>query len=144
MATDAGLVEACLAGDEPHALDVAGKLAAAGAESANLIYASTKAALNRWLRRSATTADWAGAHIPLNAVGPGVILTPMTEGWTATPQGRAYLDAQVPMPLTGFGRPEQVAVLLAYLASPQNALVTGQIVFADGGSDVVLRGESAW
>jgi len=143
MPTDAILVDACLDGDEPHALDVASKLATSE-ESSGLVYSSTKAALNRWLRRTAATPDWAGAGIPLNAVGPGVVLTPMTQGWTSTPEGRAYLDEAVPMPLTGYARPEQVAVLLAYLASPENSLVTGQVVFADGGSDVVLRGEHAW
>lgn len=141
--TDPTLVEACLADDETHALDIAAKLAGDQATSA-LIYASTKAALNRFVRRVAATPDWAGAGIPLNAVGPGVILTPMTQAWTTTAEGRAFLEEVVPMPLTGFARPEQVAVLLAYLASPENSLVTGQIVFADGGSDVVLRGENAW
>ncbi len=143
QATDAALVDSCLAGDEAHALDVAAKLAADETTSGT-IYASTKAALNRWMRRVAASADWAGALIPINAVGPGVILTPMTEGWTSTAEGRAYLNSVVPMPLTGFARPEQVAVLLAYLASVENSLVTGQVVFADGGSDVVLRGETAW
>lgn len=141
---DAALVEACLAGDEPHALDLAGKLAEASPEEANKIYASTKNALNRWLRRVAATPDWAGAHIPINAVGPGVVLTPMTEGWTATPEGRAFLESVVPMPLTGFLAPEQVAAVLAFLASEENAAMTGQVLFVDGGSDVVLRGEAAW
>lgn len=141
---DAALVDACLAGDEPHALELAATLAAASPEEANRIYASTKNALNRWLRRVAATPEWAGAHIPLNAVGPGVVLTPMTEGWTATAEGRAFLESAVPMPLTGFLAPEQVAAVLVFLASEENAATTGQVVFVDGGSDVVLRGETAW
>ena len=140
---DEALVQACLAGDEPHALDLAAKLAAVPAD-AGRIYASTKNALNRWLRRVAASPEWAGAHIPLNAVGPGVVLTPMTEGWTATAEGRAFLESVVPMPLTGFLAPEQVAAVLVFLASQENAAMTGQVVFVDGGSDVVLRGESAW
>ncbi len=143
QANDAALVDACLAGDEPHALEVAAKLAGAE-DTANLIYSSTKAALNRWMRRVATTPEWAGAHVPLNAVGPGVVLTPMTEGWTSSAEGRAFLEQVVPMPLTGFMAPEQVAAVLVFLASEENSAMTGQVVFVDGGSDVVLRGETAW
>ena len=127
--------------------DVQGPIAAKLAQdqaTGNLIYASTKYALNRWLRRVATTPEWAGAHIPINAVGPGVVLTPMTEGWTSSAEGREFLEQMVPMPLTGFLAPEQVAAPLVWLASEECSALTGQIVFVDGGSDVVLRGETAW
>ena len=48
------------------------------------------------------------------------------------------------MPLHGPGEPEHVAALLAWLAGPENVLVTGQVVFVDGGADAVLRGEREW
>ncbi|MFE7517476.1 hypothetical protein ACFU8I_40555 [Streptomyces sp. NPDC057540] len=37
-----------------------------------------------------------------------------------------------------------MAPLIAWLASPENALVTGQVVFVDGGADAVLRGDGVW
>lgn len=40
--------------------------------------------------------------------------------------------------------PAAVANLIAYLASAENSHLCGQVVFIDGGSDVVIRGESTW
>ncbi|MEU0834596.1 hypothetical protein [Streptomyces sp. NPDC005969] len=48
------------------------------------------------------------------------------------------------MPLHGHARPEQIVPLIAWPASPENALVTGQVAFADGGDDAVLRGDRTW
>jgi NAD(P)-dependent dehydrogenase (short-subunit alcohol dehydrogenase family) len=141
---DDELVAAMLAGDEPAALARAQALVDAGEQPAQLIYGSTKHALNRWMRTVAPTEDWAGAGIPLNAVGPGVIETPMTAGYTSTAEGREMLAQAVPMPLGGYGKPEEVAELIVWLASPANSKTTGQVIFIDGGADVVLRGPTAF
>lgn len=134
---DEDLVEACLAGDEEQACAVA--------EGKDLLtYGSTKRALARWLRRVAPSDDWAGAGIPLNAVGPGVIRTPMTADMLASEAGKALVDSAVPMPLHGYGQPEDVAALMAWLASEENRLLCGQVIFIDGGADVVLRGDDIW
>ncbi len=143
MPSDAALVEACLAGDEPAAVARATELAADPA-TANLIYASSKVALSRWIRRNAATPAWAGASIPLNAVGPGVIATAMTADMIATEEARKGLLQMVPMPLNGIAEPIVVANLLAWLASVENTHLCGQVVFVDGGSDVVIRGDSTW
>ncbi|MEI5133386.1 SDR family oxidoreductase [Streptomyces libani] len=90
------------------------------------------------------TADWAGAGIPLNAIAPGTVVTPMTEPMLASPDMRKIVDATVPMPLHGHAQPEQIVPLLAWLTSPGNELVTGQVVFIDGGADAVLRGDGTW
>ena len=50
----------------------------------------------------------------------------------------------VPMPLNGIFEPHSVAYLLAWLASAENAHLCGQVVFIDGGSDVIIRGDSTW
>jgi len=144
MDNDEELVVACTMGDEETALTRAQALVDAGEGAEQLIYASTKNAINRWMRTVAPTAAWAGAGIPLNAVGPGVIETPMTEGFLATAEGREMLAQMVPMPLGGNGRPEEVAELIVWLASPANSKTTGQVIFIDGGSDAVLRGPKAF
>lgn len=141
---DGELIAAMLDGDEDAALARAQALVDAGEESAQLIYASTKNAINRWMRTVAPTEEWAGAGIPVNAVGPGVIETPMTEGFTSTAEGREMLAQMVPMPLGGYGSAEEVAELIAFLASPANSMTTGQVVFIDAGADAVLRGPTAF
>jgi len=37
-----------------------------------------------------------------------------------------------------------IAYLLAWLVSEENTHLCGQVIFIDGGSDVVIRGDSTW
>lgn len=130
-AVDAAVVEACGRGDEPAA--TAAARAAIDAGTGPRLYASAKQALNRWCRRTAVTPEWAGAGIPLNAVMPGVIDTPAA-GWILNnPDNRAEMFRRTPLAQARPGRPEQMAALLAWLAGPENALMTGQVLIADGG-----------
>lgn len=140
---DARLVELMLSSDEAAALARAAELAA-DPQSANLIYASSKRALSRWIRRESVTQEWAGAGIPLNAVAPGIILTPMVAPLMTDEKAIAYLDQVVPMPLNYHQEPQVVADLAIWLASEQNSHCCGQTIYCDGGSDVVLRGEDVW
>lgn len=141
---DDALLEALLAGNERKALARGAELEATGGDAANLIYGTTKRALARWIRRNAATADWAGASIPLNAVAPGVVETPMTADFTGSEEARKAVLQLVPMPLNGIFQPRDVGYLLEFLTSEHNAHVCGQVVFIDGGSDVVIRGDSTW
>ena len=144
MPVDDHLVAALTAGDELTALSVAEVLAKEPESLGRLIYSSSKKALSQWVRRHAAGPEWAGASIPLNAVGPGIIATPMTAELTSTPEKTAELLKLVPMPLNGIAAPEAVAHLLAWLGSPENTHLCGQVVYIDGGSDVVIRGDSVW
>jgi NAD(P)-dependent dehydrogenase (short-subunit alcohol dehydrogenase family) len=144
LPSDAELVGLLAAGDEPAALVRAQVLAKDPQTTGGLIYGSTKLALSRWVRRHAATPEWAGAGIPLNAVAPGVIATPMTAQLIATAEAREALLKMVPMPLNGIAEPLAVARLLAWLGSEENTHLCGQVVYVDGGSDVVLRGDTVW
>jgi NAD(P)-dependent dehydrogenase (short-subunit alcohol dehydrogenase family) len=141
---DDALLAALLEGDESLAMARGAELEAAGADAGNQIYGTTKRALSRWIRRQAPTRDWAGAGIPLNAVAPGVVVTPMTEALIQTEEARRSLLEMVPMPLNGIFEPRDVAYLLAWLTSEENAHLCGQVVFIDGGSDAVIRGDATW
>ena len=143
MPVDEELVALLKAGDEAGALDRAGTLAA-DEQAGGAIYSSSKRALAQWIRRQAPTPEWAGAGIPLNAVAPGIIATPMTKDMTATAEAREALLQTVPMPLNGIAEAITVAHLLAWLGSVENTHLCGQVVFVDGGSDVVIRGDSTW
>ncbi|MEL5990081.1 SDR family oxidoreductase [Microbacterium phosphatis] len=138
------LVEAALTGDEAATLAIGDELAQQGAQTGYLNYPSSKRALSRWVRRAAIAAEWAGAGIPVNAVAPGTVLTPMTRDLLATPEGVAMVDAAVPMPLNGHQSPESVAELLIWLASAENTHTTGQTIYIDGGAEATLRGDDIW
>ena len=138
------LVEAMLANDEAKAVQIAQGLVDQGAEASALIYGSTKRALSRWVRRECIKPEWAKAGIPLNAVGPGIVETPMVADMIASKEARAAIDSMVPMPLNYYLKPVQVAYLLAWLTSKENTHTTGQTIYIDGGSDAALRGDDIW
>lgn len=138
----ADIVDACLAGDEPAAIAAAARAVDEG--EGDRIYASSKQAVSRWVRRTAPTETWAGEGIALNAVGPGIITTPMVERLLANERSKAWIDADVPMPLGGYATPGQVAEVLVWLVGPENSIVTGQVLYADGGADAMVRGDDVW
>jgi NAD(P)-dependent dehydrogenase (short-subunit alcohol dehydrogenase family) len=144
MPNDADLVDAMLADDEEKAVARAAELVQLGGGVEQLIYGSTKRAISRWVRRECVTDRFAGAGIPLNSIGPGIVRTPMVAEMIATEEARAGLDQVVPMPLNYYMEPENVAALLIWLTSVENTHVTGQTIYIDGGSDAVLRGDNVW
>ncbi|MEV7006745.1 SDR family oxidoreductase [Streptosporangium sp. NPDC051022] len=139
---DPGVVAACLDDDEPAALALADEVVERG--EGNRLYPSSKSALARWLRRSAVTPEWAGSGIPLNAVAPGVVLTPMSAPLFENEAMRAIMDKAVPMPLNGYATAEVVAEALRWLVSPANSHMTGQVIYLDGGAEAVLRGPEVY
>jgi NAD(P)-dependent dehydrogenase (short-subunit alcohol dehydrogenase family) len=129
---DGPITRACLAGDEDEARRLA--VEADGPTA----YAASKLALARLVRRRAASADWAGIGIRLNAVAPGPILTPLLQDGLDDPLlGKAIRG--LPVPLGGFGAPEQIASAVAFLLSDQATFCCGSMLFADGGSDALLR-----
>lgn len=141
---DEELLRLLLDGAEEAALARAAELAA-DERTAGLIYSTSKHALTRWVRRNAPGEHWAGAGIALNAVAPGLVATPLVANTImATPELTAAFLEHVPMPLNGVAQPIVVARLLAWLASEENTHLCGQVVFVNGGSEAILRGEVAW
>jgi len=142
-AGDLAIVEACLAGDEAAARAAAG--GAAGRGRGAVIYRSTKIALNRWVRRQAADARWAGAGITLNAVAPGVVDTETARRTMLGNAAQARILAEaLPQPLGIPGPVRAVASAIAWTLAEENAFMTGQVLFVDGGADAVLRGEGPY
>ena len=77
-------------------------------------------------------------------VAPGFIDTPAAAPILSDPERRAAAEQMVPMRVAFPGRPEQMAAILAWCVSPENSLMTGQILAVDGGAECVVRGERAW
>jgi len=94
---DDQLVAAMAAGDEAAGVARAEVLADKPDTGGALIYASTKKAIAQWIRRNGPKPEWAGARIPLNAVAPGIIRTPMTAKHTESEEARAALLQLVPI-----------------------------------------------
>src|SRR6266481_6103726 len=140
---DPRIVEACLNLDEPAAIAAARDAIAAGKGPLDL-YSNAKYALNCWCRRVASKPDWACYGIPLNVIAPGFIDTPAAAYILSDPKRSAEAQRMVPMREAFPARPEQMAAILAWCVSPENSLMTGQILFVDGGTECSLRGERSW
>lgn len=74
----------------------------------------------------ALALEVARKHVTVNAVAPGFIETDMTEGLDT-----AALKKTIPA--SRFGTPEEVAELVGFLASPQAAYITGEVISINGG-----------
>lgn len=77
----------------------------------------------------ATAREVASRRITVNAVAPGFIETDMTHA--LDPELQEQMRSQIP--LGRFGRPEDVAELVAFLASDRAAYITGQVIHLNGG-----------
>jgi NAD(P)-dependent dehydrogenase (short-subunit alcohol dehydrogenase family) len=134
----AELAKACQALDEPAALAAARDN---GVETDGLaLYSNAKHALNTWCRRSAVAAEWAGAGIPLNTVALGFFDTPAAAYILSSSELSAQAAGMVPMRGVFPGRPEQAAAALAWCVSPENSMMTGQVLFVDGGAERLAHG----
>lgn len=126
------IAEACLDGDEELARQVGEQHLSFQA------YPATKAAIAWYVRAHAPAPEWAGAGIRLNAVAPGLIETALTAGQREDPVLGPALDA-FPIPRGRPGQPGEVATLIDFLLSPDAALLCGSVVYADAGTDALLR-----
>ncbi len=131
-------VRAFAAGDADRALRAVRLF---GKHSAAMIYAASKIALARWVRRQAVTDPWAGAGIRLNAIAPGAIMTPLLAEQLADPI-EAKAIKSFPVPIGGYGDPGQLADWMLFMLSDAADFLCGSVIFVDGGSDAYFRSDS--
>ena len=97
-------------------------------------YGASKAALVMLIRQMAY--EWGPSGIRCNCVSPGMIHTGMTDQVYSDPVRRAERAALIP--LRRVGDPEDVARVVAFLASPEADYVTGVDLAVDGGVQTSL------
>src|SRR5258708_23814603 len=97
------------------------------------VYSATKAAV-RSLART-WSSDLRGKNIRVNAISPGVILTPAHERVNPSPEALAsFVEyAKSITPLARTGTDEEGANIVAFLASDESSFITASEIFADGG-----------
>jgi NAD(P)-dependent dehydrogenase (short-subunit alcohol dehydrogenase family) len=94
-------------------------------------YGISKAGIAHMTRMLAI--EWAPHKIRVNAIAPASTETPTRTGLT-DPTRREELLSR--FPLHRFGRPEDMAEAITYLASPRAEFITGQVLVLDGGLTV--------
>jgi NAD(P)-dependent dehydrogenase (short-subunit alcohol dehydrogenase family) len=78
--------------------------------------------------------EWARRGVTVNAVSPTVVETPLGKAAWAGEKGER---AKAEIPVGRFAQPEEIAALIAYLASPEAAMITGENILIDGGRTTV-------
>lgn len=91
-------------------------------------YAVSKAADAQLARNYAV--ELGPKNIRVNAVAPGLIKTDFAEALWQGEAGKAFAART---PLGRFGEPDDIAGVVAFLASPAARFITGQTIIADGG-----------
>jgi NAD(P)-dependent dehydrogenase (short-subunit alcohol dehydrogenase family) len=109
-----------------------------GPAAPTLMYAASKIAVSRWVRRHAVLPEWAGVGVRLNAIAPGATMTPMLEQQLSTPREARAVRA-FPVPVGGFGDVRQMADWMCFMLSDSADFLCGSIVFVDGGTDAYFR-----
>lgn len=103
------------------------------ASDGNIAYYASKGAVINFTRGLA--CDLAPYNVTVNAIAPGVFDTELTHESISTPLGQGSLKR---VPLKRFGKDGDMDGILIYFASDASCYTTGQVIYVDGGLDILL------
>ena len=110
-------------------INISSQLGLVGVDNSSPQYQASKGAVR--LLTKATAIQYASDGIRANSVHPGPIITPMTEAGRADQDRYALTLSRIP--LGRYGRPEEVAYGVLFLASDESSFMTGSELVIDGG-----------
>lgn len=97
--------------------------------SCEVAYSASKAAVIGMTK--ALAKELAMSNITVNAIAPGAVITDMLED-NYTEEDLEMVKAEIPM--KRFGKPEEIAELVYFIASDKARYITGQVISPNGGS----------
>ncbi|MEH2160479.1 MAG: glucose 1-dehydrogenase [Nostoc sp.] len=86
--------------------------------------------------------EYASQGIRVNAIAPGATITPINQDWIDNPEKKAMVESHIPMRRAGSS--EEMAGVVAFLASNEAAYITGQTLFVDGGLSLYADFRENW
>lgn len=110
-------------------INISSQLGLVGVDNSSPQYQASKGAVRLFTK--ATAIQYAGDGIRANSVHPGPIITPMTEAGRADQERNRLTISRIP--LGRYGRPEEVANGVLFLASDESSFMTGSELVIDGG-----------
>jgi len=97
----------------------------------NVGYAAAKGAVNNMTK--AMAMDYAKDNVRVNAILPGMMLSPRVKGWMESNDGFANMGDGI-CPLGRAGEPEEAARAAVFLLSDDASYITGALLPVDGGA----------
>lgn len=119
-----------LDGDEAKTMGLIGDLPAART------YGASKHAVARAVRRRA--AQWGAKGMTLSAIAPGQTETPLYRGAADHPVIGKSVSA-IPIPQQRVATADEMASIIEFMLSDAGSYIHGSVLYADGGTDALLR-----
>jgi glucose 1-dehydrogenase len=105
-----------------------------------LSYSVSKGGMQNLTRTLAL--EYAGRGIRVNGIGPGATITAINRAWVDDQEKAGEVLRHIPMARAGTA--EEMAGVIAFLASDDAAYITGQTLFVDGGLTLYPDFRTAW
>jgi len=112
--------------------------AVARAVDSRAVYCASKAGVSQLTK--ALALEWGSYNINVNAIGPGVIRTPINADYLEKNPDKVQAMIQK-IPCGRLGRPEDLVGAVIFFAARASDYISGQTIYVDGG---YLSGDTKW